>query len=57
VYYLLVIAGAALHNVRLRLKTIFAPYYLLVMNYAVVVGIIHFITGKYSVNWQKARRS
>jgi cellulose synthase/poly-beta-1,6-N-acetylglucosamine synthase-like glycosyltransferase len=56
-YYLLVIAGAVLHNVRLRLKTIFAPYYLLVMNYAVVVGICHFITGKYSVNWQKARRS
>ena len=57
IYYLLVIAGAVLHNVRLRLKTIFAPYYLLVMNYAVVVGICHFITGKYSVNWQKARRS
>jgi cellulose synthase/poly-beta-1,6-N-acetylglucosamine synthase-like glycosyltransferase len=57
IYYLLVIAGAVLHNVRLRLKTIFAPYYLLVMNYAVVVGIWHFITGKYSVNWQKARRS
>lgn len=56
-YYLLAIAGAVLHNVRLRLKTIFAPYYLLVMNYAVVVGICHFITGKYSVNWQKARRS
>ena len=57
IYYLLVIAGAVLHNVRLRLKTIFAPYYLLVMNYAVVVGIWHYITGKYSVNWQKARRS
>jgi cellulose synthase/poly-beta-1,6-N-acetylglucosamine synthase-like glycosyltransferase len=57
IYYLLVIAGAVLHNVRLRFKTIFAPYYLLVMNYAVVVGIVHFITGKYSVNWQKARRS
>lgn len=57
IYYLLVIAGAVLHNVRLRVKTIFAPYYLLVMNYAVVVGIWHFITGKYSVNWQKARRS
>jgi cellulose synthase/poly-beta-1,6-N-acetylglucosamine synthase-like glycosyltransferase len=57
IYYLLVIAGALLHNVRLRVKTIFAPYYLLVMNYAVVVGICHFITGKYSVNWQKAKRS
>jgi len=57
IYYLLVIAGAMLHNVRLRVKTIFAPYYLLVMNYAVVVGICHFITGKYSVNWQKAKRS
>lgn len=57
IYYLLVIAGAVLHNVRLRLKSIFAPYYLLVMNYAVVVGICHYVTGKYSVNWQKARRS
>jgi cellulose synthase/poly-beta-1,6-N-acetylglucosamine synthase-like glycosyltransferase len=57
IYYFLVIAGAVFHNVRLRLKTIFAPYYLLVMNYAVVVGICHYITGKYSVNWQKAKRS
>jgi cellulose synthase/poly-beta-1,6-N-acetylglucosamine synthase-like glycosyltransferase len=57
IYYLLVIAGAILHNVRLRVKTIFAPYYLLIMNYAVVVGICHFVTGKYSVKWQKARRS
>jgi len=57
IYYLLAIAGAVLHNVRLRLKTIFAPYYLLVMNYAVAVGIIHYMTGKYSVNWQKSKRS
>jgi cellulose synthase/poly-beta-1,6-N-acetylglucosamine synthase-like glycosyltransferase len=57
IYYLFVIAGALLHNVRLRIKTVFAPYYLLVMNYAVVVGIFHFMSGKYSVNWQKAKRS
>jgi cellulose synthase/poly-beta-1,6-N-acetylglucosamine synthase-like glycosyltransferase len=56
-YYLLVVAGALLTNVKLRVKAVFAPYYLLVMNYAVVVGILHFITGKYSVKWQKARRS
>ncbi len=56
-YYLLVLTGALLHNVRLRFKTLFAPYYLLVMNYAVMVGMFRFITGNYSVNWQKAKRS
>jgi cellulose synthase/poly-beta-1,6-N-acetylglucosamine synthase-like glycosyltransferase len=56
-FYLLVIAGALLHNVKLRIKAIFAPYYLLVMNYAIMVGLFRFIAGKYSVNWQKAKRS
>jgi cellulose synthase/poly-beta-1,6-N-acetylglucosamine synthase-like glycosyltransferase len=57
IFYLFVIAGALLHNVKLRIKAVFAPYYLLVMNYAILVGLFRFITGKYSVNWQKAKRS
>lgn len=55
-YYLLVIAGALLNNVKLTLKAIFAPYYLFMMNYAIIKGFFHFILGKYSVNWQKVRR-
>jgi cellulose synthase/poly-beta-1,6-N-acetylglucosamine synthase-like glycosyltransferase len=56
-FYLLAIAGGILNNVKLRFKVIFAPYYLLVMNFAILVGVYNFITGNYSVNWQKAKRS
>ncbi|HJZ40509.1 MAG TPA: glycosyltransferase family 2 protein [Bacteroidales bacterium] len=55
-YYLLVVVGALLKNVKLTLKAIFAPYYLFIMNYAVIKGFFHFVLGKYSVNWQKVKR-
>jgi cellulose synthase/poly-beta-1,6-N-acetylglucosamine synthase-like glycosyltransferase len=56
-YYLLVLAGGVLHNVRLRFRALFVPYYLFIMNYAIMKGFVQFITGHYSVNWQKVRRS
>jgi cellulose synthase/poly-beta-1,6-N-acetylglucosamine synthase-like glycosyltransferase len=56
-FYLLAIAGGFLNNVKLRFKAVFAPYYLLVMNYAILIGVYNFITGNYTVNWQKAKRS
>jgi len=56
-FYLLAAAGGILNNVKLRFKAVFAPYYLLVMNYAILVGVYNFITGNYTVNWQKAKRS
>jgi cellulose synthase/poly-beta-1,6-N-acetylglucosamine synthase-like glycosyltransferase len=56
-FYFLVIAGALLHNVRLRFKAIFAPYYLIVMNYAILTGMIRYLRGSLSVNWEKARRA
>ncbi len=56
-FYLLVITGGLLNNVKLRVKAVFAPYYLLVMNYSIMVGFYRFFTGNYSVNWQKAKRS
>jgi len=56
-FYLLAIAGGFLNNVKLRFKVVFAPYYLLVMNYAILIGVYNFITGNYTVNWQKAKRS
>jgi len=55
-YYLFVLAGAILQNVRVRSKVLFAPYYLFIMNYAVLKGTFLFISGKYSVNWQKIKR-
>jgi len=39
------------------LGALFAPYYLFIMNYAVLMGFIRFLTGNYSVKWQKVKRT
>jgi len=57
IYYLIVMAGAMLHQTKPGLKVIFAPYYLLVINYAVLTGMFRYFSGRYSVNWQKVKRS
>jgi cellulose synthase/poly-beta-1,6-N-acetylglucosamine synthase-like glycosyltransferase len=57
IFYTAVICGALLHNIRTRLKFLFAPYYLFVMNYAIVAGMIRYLSGNYSVKWEKAKRS
>jgi cellulose synthase/poly-beta-1,6-N-acetylglucosamine synthase-like glycosyltransferase len=56
-FYLCVLAGALFHNTRTRVKFLFAPYYLFVMNYAIVAGMFRYFSGHYSVNWEKAVRS
>ncbi|MBN2482412.1 MAG: glycosyltransferase family 2 protein [Bacteroidales bacterium] len=57
VFYLTVAAGALLKNVTLKQAFIFMPYYLFIMNYAAIAGICHYLQGKYSTNWPKAKRS
>lgn len=56
VYYLLVLTGAMLHSVRPGIRALFVPYYLFIMNYAVIKGFFQFLGGHYSVNWQKVKR-
>ncbi len=56
IFYLFALAGRLLHEVRIKMKALFAPYYLVVMNYAIIAGFVRFIKGNYSVKWQKARR-
>jgi cellulose synthase/poly-beta-1,6-N-acetylglucosamine synthase-like glycosyltransferase len=56
-FYLLVLAGGMMNNRKTGLRALFAPYYLFIMNYAVLKGFISFLTGNYSVNWQKAKRT
>ena len=56
VFYLLVISGALLRNRKTNQRMLFAPYYLFIMNYAMMAGLIRFISGRYSVTWQKVRR-
>jgi cellulose synthase/poly-beta-1,6-N-acetylglucosamine synthase-like glycosyltransferase len=56
-FYLLAIAGGLMQNSRTRARILFAPYYLMLMNHAILKGLFRFITGNYSVNWQKVKRS
>jgi cellulose synthase/poly-beta-1,6-N-acetylglucosamine synthase-like glycosyltransferase len=57
IFYLFVLAGRLLQNVSLRLRILFAPYYLFVMNFAIIRGFLLFVTGQYTVNWQKVKRN
>ncbi|HEY4785403.1 MAG TPA: glycosyltransferase family 2 protein [Bacteroidales bacterium] len=55
-FYLFVLIGLLFRNIKSRLHIIFAPYYMVVMNYAIILGIIKQLTGNQSVNWEKAKR-
>ncbi|MEJ7693516.1 glycosyltransferase family 2 protein [Daejeonella sp.] len=55
-FYAFAIAGMLLENRRLRIKIFFIPYYFCVMNYAVIMGIIRYVTKQQSAVWEKAVR-
>jgi cellulose synthase/poly-beta-1,6-N-acetylglucosamine synthase-like glycosyltransferase len=56
-FYLMIVLGALMKNMKIRMKLIFVPYYMFIMNYAMVYGIARYISGKQSVKWEKAKRS
>jgi len=56
-FYLMVVVGALMNNMKIRMKLIFVPYYMFIMNYAMVYGMVRYISGKQSVKWEKAKRS
>ena len=55
-FYLLAFAGFILEKRSIRIKALFIPYYFCVMNYAVLMGIIRYFSGKQSAAWEKAQR-
>lgn len=55
-FYLVALTGRLAENVRTRAGFLFAPYYLFIMNYAVISGFFRFLSGNYSVKWQKVKR-
>lgn len=57
IFYLFVLTGWLLSNKSIRMKIIFVPYYLFVMNYSILVGMIRYFRKKHSVVWEKAKRS
>lgn len=56
-FYILVLTGWLLENVKTKFGILFAPYYLFIMNFAVLIGFFRFFRGDYSVKWQKVRRT
>jgi cellulose synthase/poly-beta-1,6-N-acetylglucosamine synthase-like glycosyltransferase len=56
-FYIMVIAGKILENVKTNAGFLFAPYYLFIMNFAIIKGIFRFFSGNYSVKWQKVKRT
>jgi cellulose synthase/poly-beta-1,6-N-acetylglucosamine synthase-like glycosyltransferase len=56
-FYLFVFTGWLLSNRRIRFKIIFMPYYLFVMNFSILAGMVRYFRKKHSPLWEKARRS
>jgi len=55
-FYLLVFVGWILKNLKIKVKILFLPYYIYVMNYAAWRGLGRYLKGKQSVNWERAKR-
>lgn len=55
-FYFLAIVGWYLENKAIRIKILFIPYYFLVMNVAVWLGMKRYFRGTQSVNWERAKR-
>lgn len=55
-FYLFVVIGILLNKKKIQLKFLFMPYYLVMMNHAIVLGFIRFIKGSQNAAWEKAKR-
>lgn len=55
-FYLAAISGWILEEKHIKVKVFFIPYYFCMMNYAVIMGIFRFASGKQSAIWEKAKR-
>lgn len=55
-FYLLVLLGKLFSNKRTKVKMLFLPYYIIMMNYAIILGFIRYLKGSQSAAWEKAKR-
>jgi cellulose synthase/poly-beta-1,6-N-acetylglucosamine synthase-like glycosyltransferase len=56
IFYLFALLGSLLRDYKIRLKFLFIPYYLFIMNYSIIVGMFRFFTRKQTAIWEKAKR-
>jgi cellulose synthase/poly-beta-1,6-N-acetylglucosamine synthase-like glycosyltransferase len=55
-FYLFALLGSILQNSNLRIKAFFMPFYLIIMNYAMLIGFIRYLQGSQTAAWEKAKR-
>lgn len=56
IFYCAALVGFVLENRKLQFKPVFVPYYFFIMNYAVLAGLLKYLSGQQKVIWDKAER-
>lgn len=56
IFYILALLGWYFENRKIKIKILFIPYYFFIMNLSMYLGLIRFLKGKQSVNWERAKR-
>ncbi|NQX76326.1 glycosyltransferase family 2 protein [Gilvibacter sp.] len=56
-FYVAAIVGYVQENKQLRIKLLFVPYYFMMMNYSVIMGLFRYLKKEQSVNWERAQRA
>jgi cellulose synthase/poly-beta-1,6-N-acetylglucosamine synthase-like glycosyltransferase len=56
-FYTAAMLGWMMQDRKTRLKMLFAPYYIFIMNYSVYLGLIRYLRGRQTVNWERAKRA
>lgn len=55
-FYLFALLGSILQNSNLKIKVFFVPFYMVIMNYAILLGLIRYLNGSQTAAWEKAKR-
>jgi cellulose synthase/poly-beta-1,6-N-acetylglucosamine synthase-like glycosyltransferase len=55
-FYLFVLLGYFFQSKNMKLKILFSPYYIFIMNLSQIIGLIRFSKKNQSVNWEKSKR-
>lgn len=56
-FYAFVLLGKAFEHKSIKMRFLFVPYYFFMANWAMWLGLRRYLSGKQSVNWERAKRA
>lgn len=56
-FYVAALLGWVMENRQVKIKALFVPYYFMIMNLSVFMGLHRYLSKTQAVNWEKARRA